>query len=280
MRVIFSRKGFDGAAGGVPSPIVDGRPISLPIPTNLQHTRFSDLREPVSQLVSDLTKGRINGDAFCHLDPDIDDAATICPRPSSWRGALGQVGNAQSHLRNRKVGRGDLFVFWGLFQEVEKRSGRWGYHGSPRHAIFGWLQVADVFSVATDGDEIRTKHPWLTGHAHLRDGWEIFDDRPEKLKNTVYVAEERLSLFPDSNLPGFGTLAAAHVLSASGNGPKSVWRVPEWLNPLRGGTGLTFHSSNRFSGDLLSTVGRGQEFVADIGDRLEPREWLRSILSF
>lgn len=278
MRVIFSRKGFDGAAGCVPSPIVDGRPISLPIPTELQHTRFSDLREPVAQLVSDLTKGRFNGDAFCHLDPDIDDAATIRPRPSGWRGALGQVGNAQSHLRNSKVGRGDLFVFWGLFQEVEKRSERWRYHGSPQHSIFGWLQVAHVFSVATDRDQIRAMHPWLTNHAHLRDGWEIFGDA-EKLKNTVYVAEERLSLFPDSNLPGFGALAAAHVLSASENGPKSVWRIPEWLNPLRGGTGLTFHSDSRFSGDLLSTVGRGQEFVADIGDRLEPREWLRSILS-
>src|SRR6267378_2603959 len=33
MRVIFSRKGFDSAAGNPPSPIIDGEPISLPIPT-------------------------------------------------------------------------------------------------------------------------------------------------------------------------------------------------------------------------------------------------------
>ncbi|MEL6529675.1 MAG: hypothetical protein AAFQ27_06905, partial [Pseudomonadota bacterium] len=28
MKVILSRKGFDSSAGGGPSPIVDGRPIS------------------------------------------------------------------------------------------------------------------------------------------------------------------------------------------------------------------------------------------------------------
>ena len=35
MKLIFSRKGFDSSAGGIPSPILpDGRMISLPIPAN------------------------------------------------------------------------------------------------------------------------------------------------------------------------------------------------------------------------------------------------------
>jgi Nucleotide modification associated domain 3 len=33
VRVIFRRKGFDSAAGNAPSPIIDGEPISLPIPS-------------------------------------------------------------------------------------------------------------------------------------------------------------------------------------------------------------------------------------------------------
>lgn len=33
LRIIFSRKGFDTGSGGAPSPIIDGRPVSLPIPT-------------------------------------------------------------------------------------------------------------------------------------------------------------------------------------------------------------------------------------------------------
>ncbi|MEI9429193.1 hypothetical protein [Mesorhizobium sp. Cs1299R1N3] len=279
MKIVFSRKGFDGVAGGVPSPIISGRPLSFPIPTTLQHTRFSDLREPVFQLVCDLTRGRINGDAFCHLDPDIDAAVTKGSRPIGWRGALGQVGKAQSHLRNRGVGPGDLFLFFGLFQEVERQAGCWRYLGKPQHAIFGWLQVAEVVSVADDAKGIRTKHPWLSDHAHLRDGWETFGVSPKVLQNTVYIAEERLSLLPSSNLPGFGTLEEAYILTASESKMKSVWRIPDWLNPHRGGTGLTFHSSNRYSNDLLATVGRGQEFVADIGEKVEPLGWLQSILA-
>ena len=33
MKIIFSRKGFDTKFGGAPSPIIDGVPYSLPIPT-------------------------------------------------------------------------------------------------------------------------------------------------------------------------------------------------------------------------------------------------------
>ncbi|MEG3597355.1 MAG: hypothetical protein VX357_03850, partial [Pseudomonadota bacterium] len=44
MRIIFSRKGFDSASGGGPSPIVEGRPVSLPIPAGkASHTTFGDL---------------------------------------------------------------------------------------------------------------------------------------------------------------------------------------------------------------------------------------------
>ena len=32
MKIILSRKGFDSSSGGGPSPIVDGRCLSLPIP--------------------------------------------------------------------------------------------------------------------------------------------------------------------------------------------------------------------------------------------------------
>ena len=48
MKIIFSRKGFDSAAGKAPSPIIEQEPISLPIPTlerscGLQKS-FSDLK--------------------------------------------------------------------------------------------------------------------------------------------------------------------------------------------------------------------------------------------
>lgn len=115
MRIIFSRKGFDGPAGGCPSPIVDGLPISLPIPTRMPTpTRYADLRGPYASLVSDLTNGRLTGRNWCHVDPDI--VPDVLPRPAGWRGALGQVAASQAHLANNRVGRGDLFLFWGLFR--------------------------------------------------------------------------------------------------------------------------------------------------------------------
>ena len=44
MKLIFSRKGLDSEAGGAPSPIVDGRPVSLPIPYDRNAaTTYDDL---------------------------------------------------------------------------------------------------------------------------------------------------------------------------------------------------------------------------------------------
>ncbi|MEO7994503.1 MAG: hypothetical protein ABI743_08890, partial [bacterium] len=59
------------------------------------------------------------------------------------------------------------------------------------------------------------------------------------------------------------------------------WWVPDWLNPKRGGVGMTYHANpDRWSSDgTVRTVGRGQEFVADIGDRADAREWIADLLT-
>ena len=45
MKIILSRKGFDGTAGGVPSPIMpDGTLLSLPIPAKMDKLRYSDIQ--------------------------------------------------------------------------------------------------------------------------------------------------------------------------------------------------------------------------------------------
>jgi hypothetical protein len=106
VRIIFSRKGFDSGVGGVPSPIIDGRPISLPIPTNRRsETTYADLG--LSEIVEAATKGRIAGTSLCHHDPMFEQG----------RCAFGQTGAAQAHLANNAVGVGDVFLFFGLFAE-------------------------------------------------------------------------------------------------------------------------------------------------------------------
>ena len=91
MKLILSRKGFDSAAGGCASPLIDGRPVSLPIPTRMPTpTRYRDLAGEIAGLVTDLTKGRITADHPCHLDPDLDPGAL--PRAPGWRGRIRHAG--------------------------------------------------------------------------------------------------------------------------------------------------------------------------------------------
>ena len=137
MKLVFSRKGFDSSAGGIPSPLVDDRPISLPIPTRMPTpTRYGDLSGGMAKLVSGLTEGRIDGDRPCHLDPDLDAGALA--RQPGWRGALGQVSAAQSHLSNNGVGPGDIFLFWGFYRPaVRRQSGLWEFGGRVERRLLG-----------------------------------------------------------------------------------------------------------------------------------------------
>jgi len=273
MKLILSRKGFDSSAGGVPSPLIDGRPISLPIPTGMPTpTRFCDLGNEFAELVTDLTRGRIKADRPCHVDPDLGAKALV--RVPGWRGALGQVSAAQSHLSNNGVGVGDVFLFWGLFRSAARSpGGTWTYNGDSEHRLFGWLQIDEVLMVGEDPLPALDRHPWLRSHPHLAPGWPS--------NNTVYVAREKLTL-PDgiANLPGYGLLKRGYRFTASASRQPSLWAVPSWLDPGRGGTGLTYHPSARWNHDgTLHSAARGQEFVADIGSRQDAIEWLLMVLN-
>lgn len=126
MKIVLSRKGFDSAAGGGPSPIVDGRPISLPIPAAAGRPGVSYAALGLGAQVSRASRGQLGPDTLAHHDP------LFTP---DGRCLFGQCGAAQSHLENQQVRAGDLFVFFGLF-----RAG----NAPPHHRIFGWLWVEDV----------------------------------------------------------------------------------------------------------------------------------------
>lgn len=125
MRIIFSRKGFDSGSGGGPSPIVAGRPVTLPIPNGgYSRTRWSDLG--LGDHVATASRGKMGGADFCHHDPMFLHGGTAL---------LGQCHAAQSHLVNQGVAPGDVFLFFGLFAgEGEAR----------HHRIFGWLEIAAI----------------------------------------------------------------------------------------------------------------------------------------
>jgi hypothetical protein len=273
MKLILSRKGFDSAAGGCPSPLIDGRPVSLPIPTRMPTpTRFRDLGNDIVELVTDLTKGRIKADDPCHLDPDLDPNALR--RLPGWRGSLGQVSTAQTHLANNGVGPGDLFLFWGLFRTATRgRGGHWQFIGNAEHRIFGWLQIDEVLAVSVDPAPLLASHPWLATHPHLATGW--------SKNNTVYTARTDLSL-PGVRVDrrGFGLWSTGFRLTVATSHQPSAWDVPAWLHPQTGGTGLTYHPPKRWSSATeLRSAARGQEFLADLGDRTDALDWLAQLFN-
>jgi len=125
MRVILSRKGFDSYYGGYPSPILpDRRMISLPIPLSGDPICYKDLKinqnESLYELMSKLEpKVKIKGKQTelkkqkrCHLDPDI--YYFLIDREKGWTPLFGQIKAAQSHLENRNITEGGLFLFFWL----------------------------------------------------------------------------------------------------------------------------------------------------------------------
>lgn len=259
MRVVLSRKGFDSEAGGVPSPIIDGKPISLPIPTHMPTpVTYGALNGPFAGLVSDLTRRRkrpLTADSPCHLDPDLD--ASVLPRAEGWRGAFGQTDSAQSHLARQGISTGDLFLFWGRFRHVERKNGAWRFVGPEEHRIFGWLQIDSILLLGPKGSAALDGLPWLRDHPHARNGW--------TKQNTIYVARDRLEISGcAATCPGWGVFSRGRRLTAANVTP-SIWQAPEWLHPTGGGTGMSHHKAHHWlEGGRVQTVARGQEFVAHV----------------
>lgn len=276
MRIIFSRKGFDGSAGGYPSPIVDGRPLSFPIPSSdARDATYSSLLNGVGDFLYALTS--INPELNCHLDPDIDERAR--PRAYGWRGAFGQAGGAQGHLQKHGVCVGDIFLFWGWFRNARKNDSGWTYTGDHEHRIFGWLQIGDILRVGSDPSAAVAAYPWLREHPHASapGSWN---------SNTIYVASSSLQFNGKRlQLPGWGTFSKGWRLTMNGC-PRSHWAVPDWLNPKRGGVGMSWSckpESNRWHRDGYLRVGPGQEFIANLGQSEELNEkagaWLQEMFS-
>lgn len=284
MRMILSRKGFDSSAGGCPSPVFpDGSMLALPIPDKSSTIKYEDLfwrGRNVGALVEQLTRGRQKASFYAHVDPDV--RAELLPRAPRWRPALGQEGVSQCHLAKQGVFRGDLFLFWGLFQRVDDDLRRLEL---PFHALWGWLQVGDVADVDTEvlpALESETWR-WVTTHPHvtIRAGQKV-----RKSPNRLYVAADRLSLpgLPRSisGSGAFDRFRPELKLSARAEAGVSVWSLPRWFEP-GSRTPLTYHAnSNRWivRGDrvLLKTVGRGQEFVLNLDEYPEAVGWIHALL--
>ncbi len=239
MRIIFSRKGFDSAAGGGASPIVGGKPISLPIPSGGHSaTTYGDLG--LGEYAAEASRARLGAGDHCHHDPMFRNDGTCL---------FGQCGAAQTHLENQGVGMGDVFLFFGLYREEAT--------GEPHHRIFGFMEIAETVCL-TDCAESRKAELAALDHPHAL-GMHARND-------VIYVGPGQMA-----------DRASPELRLTVPKGPPSLWSRPQWLKY----GGLSYHGrADRWtSAGRLRSVARGQEFVADIGRRQLPRDWLADIVA-
>jgi len=237
MRVIFSRKGFDSSSGKAPSPIIEGEPISLPIPTGRRSETTYGLAG-IGRIVEEITKGRIGASDLCHEDPVF----------SNGRWAFGQTGRAQTHLEANSVGVGDVFLFFGLFASCDD--------GERHHRIFGYMQVDEVRRLGSRPSESDNPKGFSRRHPHTIGEWEE--------NNTLYLGS------------GARARTAHPILRLTKTGaPVSIWAVPEWLRAA--GLTYHGNPARWTDETELYAASRGQEFVSNIGDDPVPRKWLQSI---
>lgn len=281
MKVIFSRKGFDSGSGKVPSPIFDNNIFfSLPIPSENEGSMpFSEINYfgyNIGDIVQDLTKGKLRAENKCHFDPDLHQDSI--KRIDGWKPLFGQSGAAQGHLRNRKINIGDLFIFYGWFNNVITQNGIHKYDKATDgfHTIFGWLQIGDIISVYD-----KSKIPkWASYHPH-------FSRQPTNINDVVYIATEKLILFnQETDLSGAGILHnfEKKLILTHSNRNRSIWNLPTFFYPHFDKKPMSYHEdisrwkieNNRC---ILNTVSRGQEFVIDCNYYPELTNWLLTILT-
>ena len=183
-----------------------------------------------------------------HLDPDLSSFHAYRYRKEReawqhWRGMLGQAGIAQSHLNKQGVGSGDVFLFFGLYPQVEETAhGSRLVRGAPDlHILWGWLQVERKYRVADIGPN---DLPWARHHPHLSSKYR--DDR-----NAVYAAAAKLELGGDDDgreIAGWGVFPRFDqrlVLTDPHGAGVSNWRMPQWFYPDGNKPPVTYHPDRK-----------------------------------
>lgn len=272
-KVILSRKGFDGTTGGKASPIIDGKLVSLPIPRADSGDFYKNLVfSPTESYLKVMKDLGIKLYSEAHVDPDIR-KSIIPQRPENWRGLFGQSGISQGILHKEKVGKGDIFLFFGWFKEVRRIGDSYQYcrHAPDIHAIFGYLEVEDVFDIQA-GDSV--PH-WMAYHPHIREREEYGTQR-----NAIYMATEHFSKFPQKQGWGCFKYDKRLVLTKEGAKERSLWQLPPCFQGERNKFNCGMNKWEILeNGDVeMQTKGRGDQELY-ISDKPEVVAWAENLIS-
>lgn len=272
-KVILSRKGVDSGSGGMASPILENRLVSLPIPDSRSAIRYSSIKEKsgisYGALISQLSGKR---PVYAHLDPDLiyDDQS----RMPGWKPTFGQCNASISHLRGEGVGVGDLFLFFGWFREAEKHQAKWRFksNGLNAHIIYGWMEVGEIIDLTTE-----TPPDWLANHPHCQPTF-----THNSGGNALFVAKEHSSFWQGKSGAGIFSLEESFQLTEPGSIRRSDWQLPGCFFDDKGMCTLSYHRHkqgilNADTGTYgIKAANRGQEFVGERDAEVE--DWIRSLV--
>jgi hypothetical protein len=285
MKIILSRKGFDGTTGGFASPIMPcGRMLSLPIPVKERQMEegeigipYENLRfdgQPLSEIIHQLSNGRFNYQQ-AHLDPDLD-RGRFEPRRMDWKPAFGQVGQPQTLLKD--VVDGDIFLFFGWFRRTRYENGQLRYlqprkGGKQLHVIFGWLQVGQRFNSVTKNN----CPSGLEDHLHVLNA-NGYGYGPT---NTIYIAADELIVSGQRlGVRGAGSFPCfkpSQQLTAPNEKYRAHWSLPKWLcREQNHGNWVCCRDQVPFDSH---SYGQKQEFVFDVPEpnNREAINWLKGL---
>ena len=273
MKVILSRKGFDSANGGIPSPIFeDDTMLSFPIPSKdhekdkITYNELTCNGVLLNKILKDLG---YSGDECCHLDPDLDITRRVVP-VKGWKPAFGQINGSASYLLNNKIDKGDLFLFFGNFRHVVESDGKYKfarrnknseepYYGREMQAIWGYLQVGKVISKA----EEQKKFLW---HPHACE-----KRISEEKNNLIFTAAEHLSFAPDMSGCGIFSYNEKRVLSMPGK-TKATWKKEKAYDVDNINEK---HKNSAKDSEGIYYAGIWQELV--LKENLESENWAKSM---
>lgn len=244
MKVILSRKGMDSASGGIPSPILpDNTLLSLPIPNDdsgLSYDEVAFRGHTYKEIIQQLRPSfNFEKHPFCHLDPDLYDV--MMDRPKDWMPAFGQCSISARHLENKKVNKGDVFLFYGMFRRTESHAGTLTYQKDApiQHIIYGYLRVGEVLDTP---EKIKDRCPW---HPHA-----IHVNRPN---NRIYIPSDYGAFSYDEK----------YLLTKPDQPSRRLWSLPAFF--AEDEIDISWQGKNRavlIDGHAeLNTACRGQEFV-------------------
>ncbi len=284
----MSRKGFDMGCGNSPSIYLPSKKIlySFPIPAdetaryNLGHDddytykdfKFNNELSCYELLEQLNIKCRNN---YAHCDPDIRPDLFNKEQPD-WKPRFGQQGNPLRHLNRQGVGIGDLFLFYGLYQEVKEECGQYVFVPNTKcQIIWGYLQVSNA--VIPNGENRKgIRHPHYLNYYDYTDGNKVFECETDELLDSKFLSS-------DKKILKYGVFDYDESLVLSEN----AGSIAEEYNRLKlpvhfyehkmSGNGeqrFKLSDGKRFC--MVQMCNRGQEFV--IQDNDDAEKWAINLI--